>query len=80
MLVVPWICIKHQASSIYLIAREPQPGPVAPRGRGPPSRDCGLPARGNLAKAALRARSAGKDARDPRKTANRTGFPGGSKA
>ena len=29
----------------------------------------GLPARGKLARAALRAPSAGKDARDPRKTA-----------
>ena len=51
-----------------LITHDPQPGPAGSRGRGRGSWERGLPARGMLAQAALRAPSAGKDARDPRKT------------
>ena len=52
-----------------LITHDPQPGPAALQSREPPW-DRGLPvsARGKLAKAALRAPCAGKDARAPRKT------------
>ena len=53
----------------FLITHDPQPGPAVSQSRGPPSWERGLPACGKLAKAALRAPSAGKDARDPRKTA-----------
>ena len=51
------------------ITHDPQPGPAASQSGGPPSWERGLPARGKLAKATLRAPSAGTDARDPRKTA-----------
>ena len=51
-----------------LITHEPHPGPGAARGGGPRAWECGLPARGKLAKAALPAPSAGKDARNPGKT------------
>ena len=57
------------SAKTYLITHDPQPGRAASRGRGPPSRERGLPARGKLAKAALRAPPAGTDARDPRNTA-----------
>ena len=61
--------MKKTLQSPVLITHDPQPGPAASQSRGPPSWERGLPARGKLAKATLRAPSAGKDARDPRKTA-----------
>ena len=61
--------LRRVNSKEILITHDPQPGPAALQSRGPPSWERGLPARGKLAKAALRAPSAGTDARDPRKTA-----------
>ena len=58
-----------------LITHDPQPGPAASRSRGPPSLERGLPARGKFETAALRAPSAGKDARGPRKTATSASPP-----
>ena len=57
----------------YLVAQNPRPGL---RHDGPsPCREHGLPARGKLTKAALRAPSAGTDARDPRITATLSNPP-----
>jgi len=53
----------------YLITHDLQPGSAASEDRGPASWERGLPARGKLANAALRAPAAGRDARDPGKTA-----------